>query len=35
VPDPTLPYFDTYDWDFSVRERQEGVQVMKGLLGRS
>jgi iron(III) transport system substrate-binding protein len=35
VPDPALPYFDTYDWDFSVRERQEGVQVMKGLLGRS
>jgi ABC-type Fe3+ transport system substrate-binding protein len=34
VPPPGVPYFDTYDWNFSVRERQEGVQQMKALLGR-
>jgi iron(III) transport system substrate-binding protein len=34
VPQPGVPYFDTYEWNFSVRERQEGVQQMKALLGR-
>ena len=34
IPQPGVPYLDTYDWEFTVNTRDKVRQQMKDLLGR-